>query len=440
MSVGLKRVLGPVDAGWIVAGSMVGAGIFITPGFVAAHLPGAWPLAAWLIGGIVAICGAAVYAELGARLPQAGGDYRFLYVAYGPQWGFLNGWAAITLTFSAAAAAQTRAGLEYLLAAVPALAHTPIGQGFVFAPLMVLVLTWANTLGARLSGKTTALCTAVPLVGLIGLFVIGLAGDSTEVVWPSNPFAAPDTGWLLAFSLAIIPVFFTYSGWNAAAYLAGEMKDPGRSLARGLLVGTALVTLLYLCVNLALLALVPAQDLAGSERPVADALSRMLGGVGERWLAAMIAIAVLGSANVTLMAGARVYYAMAADGLAPRALTRTNRAGVPAVALWVGGGWSAALALFGDIEELVNWATLAIVLLSSMAVTTLFALRRRDPSPPFRCPGYPVTPFVFLLASAAAAWGAFRYDPGHSLIGLGIIALGIPAYFLARRWFGSAAS
>ena len=129
---------------------------------------------------------------------------------------------------------------------------------------------------------------------------------------------------------------------------------------------------------------------------------------------------------------------MAADGLAPRSLTRTNRAGVTAVALWVGGGWSAALALFGDIEQLVSWATLAIVLLSSMAVTTLFALRRRDPSPPFRCPGYPVTPFVFLLASAAAAWGAFRYDPGHSLIGLGIIALGIPAYFLARRWFGNA--
>jgi len=431
----LKRVLSSVDAAWIVAGSMIGAGIFITPGQVSAHLPGILgPLMAWLLGGIVALCGAAVYGELGARLPRAGGDYQFLSHAYGPLWGFMNGWAAITLTFSAAAAAQSRGALDYLSSALslPSL-------GFL-APPIVLLLTWANTIGARVAGRTTAVFTAIPLAALIGIFGYGLLGGQASASTPPL-VVEPSRGWWLGLSAAMIPVFFAYSGWNAAAYLAGEMKSPGRSLARGLLVGTGAVTLLYLAVNLILILVLPAEELAGSGRPAAEAARRLLGRSGETLLGIMICTAILGSANVTLMAGARVYYAMAVDGLAPATLTRTNRSGVPSVALWVGGVWSALLALVGRVEDLVGWATLAILLLSSMTVTALFVLRHRDVGAPvFRCPGYPVTPLVFLVASLGAAVASYLYNPEHALIGLGIILAGLPLYLVVRGRFGPSAS
>ena len=250
--VRLKRVLTAVDAAWIVAGSMIGSGIFVTPGFVAGTLPGVfWPLFAWLLGGVVCVCGALVYGELGSRLPQAGGDYRYLTEAYGPFWGFLNGWAAITLTFSAAAAAQSRLAVGYLFAALgiaaPGWAHA------VAAVAAVLLLTWANTVGARVAGKTTALFTGGPLLVLVVLFVWGWATGDEALALPEPFLAATPGPWLAALSVALIPVFFTYSGWNAAAYLAGEMREPGRALGRGLLAGTAAVTLLYLMVNVALL-------------------------------------------------------------------------------------------------------------------------------------------------------------------------------------------
>lgn len=432
---GLKRVLGETDAAWLVAGSMIGSGIFITPGLVAGSLPGmAWTLSAWLLGGLVALMGAAVYGELGARLPRAGGEYQYLTHAYGPMWGFMSGWAALTLTFSAAAAAQSRAALGYLWAALPGSGQPPAIVDALVAPLVVLALTWANTVGARVAGRTTLLFTAVPLAVLVGMFGYGALTGSAELALPEGPAAPPDSPWLVAFAAAMIPIFFTYSGWNAAAYLAGEMRDPRRGLARGLLLGTGLVTLLYLLINLVLMMVLPQSELASSTRPVADAARLLLGGRGDRLLSLTISIAILGSANVTLMAGARIYYAMAVDGMAPSTFTRINRAGVPSSALWVGGVWSAGLAMVGRIQDLVSWATLAILLLSSLTVTALFVLRRRGGQAPFRCPGYPVTPALFLLISLYVAWKSFWYDWIHALIGVAIIAAGFPIYLFVRRF------
>ncbi|MFQ5599064.1 MAG: APC family permease [Candidatus Krumholzibacteriia bacterium] len=228
--------------------------------------------------------------------------------------------------------------------------------------------------------------------------------------------------------------FFTYSGWNAAAYVAGEIKDPGRNLARGLLVGTALVTLLYLVVNLLLLVVVPADQLAGSATAGVQAARLLLGPQAERALSWMIAIAVLGSANVTLMAGARIYYAMARDGLAPRALSRTNAAGVPSAAVWAGGIWTALLSTTGRIEQLVSWATLAILMLSSMAVASLFVFRRRnDTSPHYRCPGYPLTPAIYLLASLGVAFSSVIHDWEQSAYGVLLVLAGLPVYAVIRH-------
>jgi APA family basic amino acid/polyamine antiporter len=231
----------------------------------------------------------------------------------------------------------------------------------------------------------------------------------------------------------MIFVFFTYSGWNAAAYLAGEIRDPVRNLPWGLLWGTGFVALVYMLFNLVLLLTVPADQLAGSTTAGAQAARALLGPGAERSLALIIAIAVLGSANVTLMAGARVYYAMARDGLAPTSLGRVSEAGVPATALWVSGIWTALLATLGWVEALVNWATLAMLLLSSLAVASLFVLRRRQGAASgFRCPGYPLTPLLYLTASLGVAYASATYAPRQALYGLLLVLAGLPVYAVLR--------
>jgi APA family basic amino acid/polyamine antiporter len=426
----LRRVLGPVDAAWIVAGNMIGAGIFAMPGLVAARLSGTfWPLAAWALGGMLALCGAAAYGELGARLPRAGGDYQYLSVAFGPMWGFLTGWTALTLTFSAAAAAMSIVAAGYLHTAAPALTRVP---AWILAPAFVLLLTAANVAGARAGGRTTAWFTGIPLTGLFVLFAVGLVGGDATVHWPRS--SGWSGAWPLAFGAAMLPVYFTYSGWNAAAYLAGELRDPGRNLARGLLGGALLVTIVYLLINTVFLIVIPPEQLAGATTAGADAARLLLGPVAERVLALLIAIAVLGSVNVTLMAGSRIYYAMALDDLAPRALGRTNAAGAPSTALWAAGIWSAALALTDKVGLLVNWASLAILLLSSLAVVALFVLRRRGgEEPAYRCTAYPVTPLVYLIVCLGVAVASAITFPWQSLYGVLILIAGIPMYAVMRR-------
>ncbi len=430
----LRRVLKTSDAAWLVAGNMIGAGIFFTPGAVARDLPGmALPLAAWAFGGVLALAGAAVYGELGARLPRAGGDYQYLTTAFGPLWGFLTGWAAFVLSFSAAAAAMSKIAVSYLASAIPLFDADPQLLARVAGPLLLVVLTLLNVFGAKVGGRTTTVLTAIPLVSLIGLFCYGVFASEVEFAWPASPWATPRGWWVLAFGAAMVPVFFTYSGWNAAAYLAGELERPERTLPRALLVGTTAVTLLYLVVNVALFGLL-GDGLAASTTPGADAAQRLLGVGAERLLALIIALAILGSANVTLMAGARIYYAMASDGLAPRLLSRTNRRGVPSTALWYGGAWAAMLAALAPAESLYRWATLAILLLSSLTVAALFVLRRRDPEfRAFLCPGYPLTPWVYLVASLAVAVSSGIDDPEGSLWGVLLVASGFIVYFLWKR-------
>lgn len=429
----LDRVLGRSTAAWIVAGGMIGSGIFFFPGIVAARLPGvALPLLAWIVGGAVALCGALAYGELGARIPEAGGDYRYLAEAFGPFWGFLNGWAAMTLTFSAAAAAQAQSSLAYLERIWPELDSLP------FLPaVIVLALTATNVVGARVSGRATLVLTALPIGALMLLFAIGLASGTTPLSAPGSATELEFSSWLPAIALALVPIYFAYSGWNAAAYLAGEMKRPRRDLGPALALGTLAVIALYVAVNAIVLLAVPADELRGSTSAVAQAALRLSGPGAERWLSSIVAVAILGSCNVTLMAGARVYYAMAKAGQLPARLARTNRAGVPATALWVGGLWAAALSGFNEMEQLVDWATLAILLLSSFAVTSLFVLRRRDVGEPggFRVPTW--VPLLYLVVSLAVAVAVGRNDPLHAGIGLGIIAVGGLLYPLARRGSGA---
>jgi APA family basic amino acid/polyamine antiporter len=436
--VSLRRALSTSDAAWMVVGNMVGAGIFVTPGLVAMHLPGAgWILVAWALGGLLALAGAAVYGELGARLPQAGGDYRFRFAAFGPLPAFLSGWAAFLLSFSAAAAAMALSVVDHMARVVPELEALGPWGGRLLGAGLILILTATNAAGSRLAGKTTILLTALPLVGLAGLFVVGWLTGSEPVQGPGAWWTPPAGAWLPALGAALVPIYFTYSGWNAAAYVAGEIRDPGRSLPRGLLLGTAAVIGLYVMVNLILVLAHSPGELAGSTTAMGDTARRLLGPGAGRMLSAVVALAILGSANVTLMAGARIYYAMAGDRLAPAPLARVNGAGVPGVALWASGIWTAILVLSGRFDMLVGWATLAILLLSSLTVAGLFALRRQGGAQPaYRCPGYPFTPAIYLIASLGVAVSSAFYDPPAALIGVLLVAAGVPAFYLLRRRAG----
>ena len=373
--MGLKRVLGTADASWIVAGNMIGAGIFVMPGQVARHLPGAaWILAAWIIGGLLALAGAMVYGELGSRYPRAGGDYRYLHEAFGPLPAFLSGWAAFTLTFSAAAAAMSITALHHLREAFPVLSGLEGWRAGIAGAGIVLIFTLANSVGTRFAGRTTLIMTALLLAGLAGLFGLGVITGGGEISIPERPLEPPPGIWIVAFGSALVPVYFTYSGWSAAAYLGGEMKDAARSLPRALVLGTGLVTIIYISLNSLLLVTLPGEELAGTTTAVADAAQRLMGSKADQVLALAIALAILGSANVTLMAGARIYYAMAGDGLMPKALSRLNKKAVPSTSLWVSSVWTALLALTGQFERLYAWATLALLLLSSLTVAALFVL------------------------------------------------------------------
>ena len=433
--MGLRRVLGAGDAAWLVAGNMIGAGIFVTPGLVAARLPGAaWVLGAWLLGGLLSLAGAAIYAELGARVPRAGGDYQYLNAAFGPMWGFLTGWAAFTLTFSASTAALAIAAIGYLGRAVAPTSGLPPAAIPIAGAALVLGLSAANAAGARVSKRLTAAATAIPVAGVIALFVIGFARHPDRVRWPADALAAPVEFWPLALGAALLPIYFTYAGWNSAAYVAEEMLEPERDLPRALLAGTGLVTLLYLGINAAFLCAVPAPELAGSTAAGAEAARRLLGPAAERALSALIAVAVVGSANVTLMAGARIFYAMAADGLAPCALAAVNRAGVPGAAVWTGGIMAALLAATGTFARLVSWATLAILLFSALAAASLFVLRRRGSrGAAYRCPGYPFVPAAYFMTSLVILAASTAADPLSAGLGLLVVAAGVPAFVFARR-------
>jgi APA family basic amino acid/polyamine antiporter len=323
--------------------------------------------------------------------------------------------------------------VDYVEHALPGLTGTLWVDDRIAGPALVLVLSLLNVVGVRAAGRVTAWLTAIPIAGLVLLFGIGLFRGEADLTVPETQALEPERLPLL-LGAAMIPIFFSYSGWNAAAYLAGEVRDPGRNLARALLGGTLLVTLLYLALNLLFIVVVPASRLAGSTTAGADAASALLGPGAERVLSALIAVAVLGSAHVTMMAGSRIYYAMAHDRLAPRGFGRLNRAGAPARALWGAAAWTAVLAASGTVGLLVHWTTLAILLLSSLTAGAIFVFRRRDPAgTSFRCPGYPWTPLLYIAACLGVAVASTLSQPLEALYGLLVLVAGLPFYYVLRR-------
>ena len=442
----LERRLTTGDAAAIVVSNVIGSGILITPAFIAASAPTAGSMiGAWFVGGLLAFAGAMAYAELAALRPRAGGEYVYLYEAFGPLAAFLTGWTSFVAGFSGAIAASAVGLASYLGRFFPAAGDTtellalPLGWGrlsvsaqSLVALTAIAVLSCVHIRGLGPGRVVQNVLAVAKVLALVGFVAAGLSWGRGSFA----NFAAGGAGTAAGFLVALIPVMFSYSGWNAAAYVAEEVRDPGRNVPRALALGTGTVILVYLALNLLYVYAMPVPELVGLKVRVVDAVADRLFGAGAGNVLALITIFIVtGSISAMVFAGPRVYFAMARDGLfVPRAAHVHPRYRTPAVAIAAQGVWSGLLVLSGTFSQLVEYTGFAVVLFSGVAVAALFVLRWREPDAerPFRALGYPLAPAVFVLASAAIVLNAVVSSPGPSLAGLAIIAAGVPVYFALR--------
>jgi len=448
--VSLDRRLGPLDAAAIVVSNVIGGGIFFVPIIVAGLLPDARSvLFIWLLGGGLAFAGAMAYAELAALRPRAGGEYVYLREAYGPIVGFLTGWTSFVAGFSGAIAASALAFAEYLGRFFPGakdvtpiitlpLPYVPlvVSREVLVALALIIGLTLAHLRGLGpgrvlqngLAGaKVSALVVFLALGFSIGR---GAAGHLAEP-GPAGSFGPA------ALLMALVPVMFTYSGWNAAAYVAEEVRDPGRNVPLALGLGTLAVVAIYLGLNALYIYALPVGALAHIQGTLIDTVAEQLFGFAAGSLiAAFTILSIAASVSAMIIAGPRVYFAMARDGLFAAPAGRIHpRFRAPTQAIIAQAIWSGVLVLSGTLSQLVSYTGFALVLFSGIAVSAVFVLRRRHPAAdrPFRAWGYPWAPALFVAASALIVANTIWQDPKHSAFGLAIIALGAPIYWWMRR-------
>jgi len=445
---GLERRLGALDAAAIVVSNVVGGGIFFVPILVARLVPSGWAmLAVWLFGGLLAFTGAMAYAELAAVRPRAGGEYVYLRAAYGRGVAFLTGWTSFVAGFSGAIAASAVAFADYLGRFVPAAAdrrpllEVPlpgaplvVSRQALAAMVLIAALSFAHV---HRSGRAVHnLLTAAKIAALVAFGVLGLAfgAGSADHFSAAQPVARPATGWMLA----LVPVMFTYSGWNAAAYVAEEIRSPGRNVPLALGGGTLLVILIYLLLNIVYLYGLPVAGLAGLDGRLADTVAeRLFGFAAGNLLAALAIVSLAASISAMIWAGPRVYYAMAEDGLFFRAARRVHSVHrTPVAAIAAQAVWSSVLVLSGTLAQLVEYTGFAVVLFSGVAVAALFVLRAREPHAqrPFRAIGYPVAPALFVIASLLLVVDSIWSTPATALRGAAVILAGAPIYWLTTRY------
>jgi APA family basic amino acid/polyamine antiporter len=448
----LARVLGARDAAAIMISNMIGVGILTLPGMVALSVGNfTWALIAWALGGLVSLAGALVQAELGCRHPHAGGDYVFLREAFGKLPAFLSGWSSFVVGFPGAIAASSMAAANGLLDAAGASKDRWLLFGLALGLLVGISAVHSSGLewGKRFQNSLVGLKLAI-LVFLVaaGLFLR---------IEPRVETGASPGGAHLA--TAAFFILFAYSGWNSAAYVAGEVRDPRRNLPRALIAGVLVVTGLYLLVNLAYFRVVPLREMGNNINILGEVARRVLGQWGGQAASLGLTLVFAGSASAMILTGPRIYYAMACDGLFPRALTRIGKhTRVPTPALWLQSLWAAGILLAGTLltpegqgvsdtfERIVGWTIFAILPFAALTAASAFVLRRRDPSPPFASPGYPWTALVFVGAAMAVEatfivvglnkelsgeWADRNWT--NVIIGSLLVASGVPAYFLWTR-------
>lgn len=429
---GLRRTLRPRDLVFIVVGTVIGSGIFLVPGPVLRQTGGDVRLAllVWIVAGVLSLLGALTYAEMGAAKPDAGGLYLYIRDAFGGLPAFLYGWTAFFVIGSGSVATLAVAFTSYLRQFVPV---SPVAAKVV-AALVVVVVMVVNVRGVRQGADVQNVTTAIKAGAIVVMSVLLLAlGTRPEGVAASTEL--PGTSLLSGVGLAMIAVLWAYEGWQYVTFSAGETIDPQRTFPRAIVFGTVLLIAIYLVANVAYLAALGTSGVMASERVAADAVSAVLGPAAAKVIAAVILVSMFSAANGITLTAPRLYFSMARDRAFFAKLAEVHpRFGTPALAIVTSSIWAMLLAITGTFEQLLTYVVFIGWIFYALGGLAIFAYRRREPDMPrpFRTPGYPFTPLLFVASAAAIVINTIVSQPGRAALGLGLVLLGVPAYYFWR--------
>jgi len=461
-----KPTLGLLDATMIVAGSMIGSGIFIVSADMLKDLgTSGWLIFAWALTGFMTLTAALSYGELSAMFPKAGGQYVYLKEAYNPLIGFLYGWSFFAVIQTGTIAAVGVAFSKFAAYIIPGLSDKNIiaDLGFIkisaaqiVSIILIIFLTYTNTRGVKEGKIIQNIFTSAKLLALFGLIIAGFAVFN-KGVWTANwdnawtmlthssrlkdPSAAPSwqpvAGLAMfgAVASALVGSIFSSDAWNNVTFIAGEIKNPQRNIGLSLFFGTLIVTVIYISCNLMYLSVLPVNDIAfAPENRVAVAASKVIfGDAGTTIIAVLIMVSTFGCNNGLILAGARVYYTMAKDGLFFRKTAELNKSSVPAYGLWIQCLVASLLCLSGKYGDLLDYVSFVVMIFYILTIAGIFILRRKMPDVPrpYKAFGYPLLPLIYILLAAAFCISLIIYKTDYALFGLVIVLIGIPIYYIA---------
>ncbi len=473
----LQRRLGLWDATMLVAGSMIGSGIFIVSADMSRNIGSAgWMLFLWVLSGLITVMAALSFGELASMMPKAGGQFVYIQRAWGDLVSFLYGWTVFTVIQTGVIAAVAVAFAKYTGVFFPSisvdvilfhLGNFKISTAQIFAIISILLLTWINSKGINNGKRIQTIFTSAKLLALLMLIVAGIYFGLNQN-WFSQNFShlwdaiqltkTPSGDWLpkpvygialiLALGTAVIGSLFSSDAWNNVTFIAGEIRDPKKNIPLSLLLGTAIVTVLYCLANVAYLGLLPLHgnplshdvigqgiQFANNDRVGTAAASRIFGDSSVYLMAALIMISTFGCNNGIILAGARVYYAMAKDGLFFKRAGTLNKNNVPGYALVIQAIWASVLCLSGTYGDLLDYVTFASLLFYIVTIAGLFILRKKEPETerPYKVFAYPILPFLYIVIALTICVILLITKPQNTWSGLFIVSLGIPVYYLAKR-------
>ncbi|MCB4755429.1 MAG: amino acid permease [Elusimicrobia bacterium] len=427
----LKRELGLFTCTLLVIGNIIGVGIFTTPGEVAVGLPSAgWVLLAWLIGGFLAMTGALIYAELGTLFPKAGGSYVFIKEAYGPMVAFLYGWSYTVITGTGGIALMAIGFSEYLGL------HTGTWTSKLFSIAVVLILMLINSRDVKIGAWVMNSVTLTKILAMLLLVTFGffIGQGQPDAFHPL--FLGPTGGVVVAIGASLVPMAFTYSGWNATTFVTEEVKDPDRMIPLSLIFGTLATTFIYMLMNAVYLYAVPLNQLVGEVRIAHVAASHLFGSKAHYLITALVATSVFGCLSASFLANPRTAFAMGRDGLFFKFAGRVHPVyKTPYGAILFQGFWGCFLILIGDFEKILMILSVPLVVVSTMTILSIYVFRKTHPHHPrpYRCWGYPWIPAVYAFISVWALVATVMRRGWYGPVGLGLFVVGIPVYYFWKR-------
>jgi len=458
--VQMKKELGLLDATMLVAGSMIGSGIFIVSADIMRYVGSAgWLLIIWLLTGLITLTAALSYGELSAMYPRAGGQYVYLREAYNRLVAFLYGWALFTVIQTGTIAAVGVAFAKFAAYLFPSVSdehilwqsdYFQLNAAQLLSIGVIMVLTWFNTRGVKNGKVLQTVVTIIKILSLGGLTVLGIvAAFNTEIwnlnwsdawmpkTWSVQENAFVDIGGAALFAAivsAMVGSLFSSDAWNNVTFVAGEIRNPKRNIGLSLFLGTLIVSVIYLSANVMYLATLSIQDIAfaPADRVAVVASQAIFGNIGTIVIAVMIMISTFGCNNGLILSGARVYYTMANDGLFFKRAGVLNKFEVPSWGLWAQCIWASALCLTGKYGDLLNYIIFVVLIFYSLTIIGVFILRKKRPEipRPYKAFGYPVLPILYVLAAMTICVGLLIYQPTFTWPGLIIVLMGVPIYYI----------